>query len=211
MCCQLLVALLLFKFLCVCNTIILEYMYNPCGEMSSFIIKPCHTARSSAWYLAKRKPSLPPPPHLQKLFVTVKKCAKTVHTKQCKYYIMAHYWCCQHCSTLPIQKTNNFLIFEHMVPPIYWCCWHCSTNVLMVTVTVAPIYWWKHVSSTQSCESRRQTISSISRPTFREIWKVSSLLRSLPLLAKKVSPRSRSLFGFSRPNPAENESSITNR
>ncbi len=31
------------------------------------------------------------------------------------------------------------------------------------------------------------------------------------LLGKKVSPRSRPLFGFSRPNPAENESSITNR
>ncbi len=28
---------------------------------------------------------------------------------------------------------------------------------------------------------------------------------------KKVSPRSRPLFGFSRPNPAENESSIANR
>ncbi len=63
----------------------------------------------------------------------------------------------------------------------------------------------------QSCESRRQTISSISRPRFREIWKVSSLSRSLPLLGKKVSPRSRPLFGFSRPNPAENESSIANR
>ncbi len=35
-----------------------------------------------------------PPPHLKNLFVTVKKCAKTVHTKQCKCNIMAHYWCC---------------------------------------------------------------------------------------------------------------------
>ncbi len=31
----------------------------------------------------------------------------------------------------------------------------------------------------QSCESRRQTFSSISRPRFREIWKVSALSRSL--------------------------------
>ena len=63
----------------------------------------------------------------------------------------------------------------------------------------------------QSCESRRQTVSSISRPRFREIWKVSALSKSLMLLGKKVSPGSRPLFGFSRPNPAENESPIANR
>jgi hypothetical protein len=67
------------------------------------------------------------------------------------------------------------------------------------------------VAYKQSCESRRQTISSISRPTFLEIWKVTSLSRSLPLSGKKVSPQSRPLFGFSRPPPAENESLIANR
>ncbi len=54
----------------------------------------------------------------------------------------------------------------------------------------------------QSCESRRQTFSSISRPRFRDFGKVSALSRSLTLLGKKVSTRSRPLFGFSRPNPA---------
>ena len=60
----------------------------------------------------------------------------------------------------------------------------------------------------QSCESRRQTNSTCSRPRFREIWKVSSLSRSLPL---SVSPRSRPRFGFPRPPHAENESSIAVR
>ena len=55
----------------------------------------------------------------------------------------------------------------------------------------------------QGCESRRQTFSSITRPRFPEIWKVSALSRSLTL--------SRPRFGFSRPNPAENESPIANR
>jgi len=63
----------------------------------------------------------------------------------------------------------------------------------------------------QGCESRRQTLSSISRPRFRDFGKVSALSRSLTLLGKKVSTRSRPLFGFSRPNPAEIETSIANR
>ena len=63
----------------------------------------------------------------------------------------------------------------------------------------------------QGCESRRQTFMSISRPRFREIWKVSALPRSLTLLGKKVSPGSGPLFGFSRPNPAGNEIPIANR
>ncbi len=58
----------------------------------------------------------------------------------------------------------------------------------------------------QSCESRRQKNSTWSRPRFREIWKVSSLSRSLsrslPLSGKKVSPR---------PPHAENEPSIAVR
>ncbi len=84
--------------------------------------------------------------------------------------------------------------------------------VLMGHLGEDKIRWFKGwMCCTQSCESRRQTISLISRPTFRKIWKVSSLSRSLPLLGKKVSPRSRPLFGFSRPNPVENESLIANR
>ncbi len=61
---------------------------------------------------------------------------------------------------------------------------------------------WRYM---QGCESRRQTISSSSRPRFREIWKVSSLSGSLPLSEKKVSPRSRPRFGFSRPPPPRRE------
>jgi hypothetical protein len=63
----------------------------------------------------------------------------------------------------------------------------------------------------QGCESRRQTFSSITGPTFREIWKVWALPRSLTLLGKKVSPGLGPLFGFSRPNPAGNEIPIANR
>ena len=67
------------------------------------------------------------------------------------------------------------------------------------------------VMAIQGCESRRQTNSSSSRPRFREIWKVSSLSRSLPLSGKKVSPRSRPRSSFSRHPPAENENSIAVR
>ncbi len=63
----------------------------------------------------------------------------------------------------------------------------------------------------QGCESRRQTFSSITGPTFRDFGKVSALPRSLTLLGKKVSPGSGPLFGFSRPNPAGNEIPIANR
>ncbi len=82
-------------------------------------------------------------------------------------------------------------------------CWHLKVNLK------EKIYLY--VNSIQGCESRRQTFSSITRPTFREIWKVSALPRSLTLLGKKVSPGSRPLFGFSRPNPAGNEIQIANR
>jgi len=64
------------------------------------------------------------------------------------------------------------------------------------------------VACRQSCESRRQKNSTCSRPRFREIWKVSSLSRSLPLSGKKVSPRPRPRFGFLRPPHAENEPSF---
>ena len=57
----------------------------------------------------------------------------------------------------------------------------------------------------QGCESRRQTFSSITGPTFRDFGKVPALPRSLTLLGKKVPPGSGPLFGFSRPNPAGNE------
>ncbi len=84
-------------------------------------------------------------------------------------------------------------------------------HVVIYLSLFIPLLWYicpcLYLCCDQSCESRRQTISSISRPRFREIWKVSSLSRLLPLL---VSPGSRPLFGFSRPNPAENESSIAN-
>ncbi len=105
------------------------------------------------------------------------------------------------------------------VTPCIWCMvnwssWNNSAALFRccyITVKYATAASQNGFSTyKQGCESRRQTISSISRPTFREIWKVSSLSRSLPLLGKKVSPRSRP-FGFSRPNPAENESSIANR
>ena len=71
--------------------------------------------------------------------------------------------------------------------------------------------WRLGINRSQSCESRRQTNSTCSRPRFREIWKVLSLSRSLPLSGKKVSPRSRPRFGFSRPPPTKNESSIAVR
>jgi hypothetical protein len=67
------------------------------------------------------------------------------------------------------------------------------------------------MSSTQSCEWRRQTNSTCSRQRFREIWKVSSLSRSLPQSGKKVSLRPRPRFGFPRPPHAENETSIAVR
>jgi hypothetical protein len=57
----------------------------------------------------------------------------------------------------------------------------------------------------QGCESRRQTFSSITGPTFRDFGKVPALPRSVTLLGKKVPPGSGPLFGFSRPNPAGNE------
>ncbi len=49
------------------------------------------------------------------------------------------------------------------------------------------------------CESRRQKNSTCSRPRFREIWKVSSLSRSLLLSWKKVSPRPSPRSSFPRP------------
>jgi hypothetical protein len=42
-------------------------------------------------------------------------------------------------------------------------------------------------SFNQSCESRRQKNSTCTRPSFREIWKVSSLSLSLSLSGKKGS------------------------
>ncbi len=62
---------------------------------------------------------------------------------------------------------------------------------------------FRFIVSRQGCESRRQTLSSISRPRFRDFGKVSALSRSLTLLGKKVSTRSRPLFGFSRPKMDE--------
>jgi hypothetical protein len=59
----------------------------------------------------------------------------------------------------------------------------------------------------QSCESRRQTFSSISRPRFREIWKVSALSRSLTRKSRRG--RDRDLV-FRDPTPP-NESPIANR
>ncbi len=63
----------------------------------------------------------------------------------------------------------------------------------------------------QGCESRRQKNSTCSRPKYREIRKVSSLSRSLPLSGKKVSPRPSPRSGFPRPPHAENEPSIAVR
>jgi hypothetical protein len=63
----------------------------------------------------------------------------------------------------------------------------------------------------QGCESRRQKNSTCTRPSFREIWKVSSLSRSLPLSGKKVSPRPSPRSVFPRPPHTENEPSIAVR
>jgi hypothetical protein len=73
--------------------------------------------------------------------------------------------------------------------------------------------WIAEVQSSQGCESRRQTFSSITRPTFREIWKVSALPRSLTLLGKKVSPgRDRySVFRDPTPPRTRSRSLIANR
>ncbi len=61
----------------------------------------------------------------------------------------------------------------------------------------------------QSCELRRQKNSTCTRPSFREIWKVSSL--SLLLSGKKGSPRPSPRSSFPRPPHAENEPSIAVR
>jgi hypothetical protein len=72
-------------------------------------------------------------------------------------------------------------------------------------------YLSKDIPCKQGCESRRQKSSTCSRPSFREIWKVSSLSRSLSLSGKKVSPRPSPRSSFPRPPHAENEPSIAVR
>ncbi len=105
-------------------------------------------------------------------------------------------------------KYSHFLFcLEKLVPPVTWLLKVFPPFALSRKVSFTCCLIIESIL-TQSCESRRQTISSISRPRFREIWKVSALSRLLPLL---VSPGSRPLFGFWRPNPAENESPIANR
>jgi hypothetical protein len=70
-------------------------------------------SRSSEKTLANRKPSLPHP-HLPKLFVTVKKCAKTGKEMQ-----------------LGSTKNHISRIFFMLSAPIYWWEMVSSTNVLV--------------------------------------------------------------------------------
>ncbi len=102
-----------------------------------------------------------------------------------------------------------FLSLLEIVSIIHIFCVNAATNCMVYlkaqnycicikaySCTVIPC-----IHYSQSCESRRQTISSISRPRFREIWKVSSLSRSLPLLGKK-SRRDRDRYlVFRDPTP----------
>ncbi len=65
-------------------------------------------------------------------------------------------------------------------------------------------------SFNQGCELRKQKNSTCTRPSFREIWKVSSLSPSLSLSlsGKKGSPWPSPRSSFPRPPHAENEPSI---
>ncbi len=110
-----------------------------------------------------------------------------------------------HYQTLPGQELwrHNWIIPAQGEFGKWHPGWRRETREPFFTV-----WAYDMVCLNQSCESRRQTNSTCSRPRFREIWKVSSLSRSLPL---SVSPRSRPRFGFPRPPHAENESSIAVR
>ncbi len=59
--------------------------------------------------------------------------------------------------------------------------------------------------SIQGCESRRQKNSTCSWPRFREIWKVSSLSRSLPLSGKKVAAAAPAIWFSETPPRRERE------
>jgi hypothetical protein len=66
---------------------------KPCGETSSFIFKPCciRTANQQMFsMIIDQLQDFPPLPIPSKITVTVKKCAKTGHTKHCIMIVVAN-------------------------------------------------------------------------------------------------------------------------
>ncbi len=97
--------------------------------LSNYSIQPIN--RNSTWYMANWKPLHPPHPLPSKIICNCKNVLKLYTPNSVNI------------KTLAIIGAANMV--AHFLP-LYWCNCHFSTNALVVSVTVAPIYSWKHVS-----------------------------------------------------------------
>ncbi len=95
---------------------------------------------------------------------------------------------------------------ENYPPPSHWDRRVILPNRINLGLSSALAPMWTPPIN-QGCESRRQKNLTCSWPSFREIWKVSSLLLSGKIGSLRASPRS----SFPRPPYAENEPSIAVR